>query len=232
MNDTRKYAVHTPTKKDAEELMELYEKVGWSSILSHEDFVGQWNFNKEETCYSFENNFRYSDREFYRGERNFDQVYIEGETFTIITISEAKQKLIEMFPDKFPEEIKQAPTNKGFDANKMTFNGVQIEAGDKIQVAERDEWVKVFFTGELTVSIGDIDTGMYYANISLKLLNITGHKPKKTANQKAHEEVTEITSKIRSRIIESSEPYENTDELINDLEDYHFARSKQDKLSK
>jgi hypothetical protein len=97
--EPEKYAVHTPTKADCNELMRLYEIAGWrcadSSLASKNS--GLWFFSNKETAVIFKNNFKYS-----------GVGSCKLKSYTILNLAEARQKLSEMFPEKdFSEKSKQ-----------------------------------------------------------------------------------------------------------------------------
>lgn len=92
--ESEKYAVHTPTQADFDELMRLYEIAGWERA--------RYDFG-QDTAVDIGQYGHFASLE-----------YQKSRGHTILTLAEARQKLQEMFPDKdFSEKPKQTFFDNG-----------------------------------------------------------------------------------------------------------------------
>lgn len=88
--EPQKMVVHCPTKAEANQLMQAYERKGWVWVSwDNPTKWNNWKHHKEDTCYIFEDKFGY-----WRKERYLDRWY------KVITFQEAMELLGEKVENK------------------------------------------------------------------------------------------------------------------------------------
>ena len=62
-----KTVIHAKTKEEFKRVLEIFDKKGWKWYSGNEPLekIYYWNDDKEETCIRYENNFAYTNKEWY-----------------------------------------------------------------------------------------------------------------------------------------------------------------------
>lgn len=97
--EPEKFAVHTPTQADFDELMRLYEIAGWKWTTGRKPSESQLEVYRGVTI-TFGDYFNWGVK-----------CWFVRDNYTILNLSEARQKLQEMYPDKdFSKKSKKTVT--------------------------------------------------------------------------------------------------------------------------
>lgn len=94
--EPKKIVVHCPTEAEANQLMQAYERKGWKWLGWNKPTEwNNWEYCKEETCYSFKDEFWYCQK----------QVYLD-KWYKVITFQEAMELLGEKVEKPTPINTK------------------------------------------------------------------------------------------------------------------------------
>jgi hypothetical protein len=115
-------------------------------------------------------------------------------------------------------------TNKGFDPEKLTFDGVEIKSGDEIKIYGNNRAERVFsLEGNLCINCANYNTSSI-ANI--ESFNITHHYPQKSELEIAEEELFIIASEL-SEYLQAKYSYS---ESIDQLNKFYDIKNKVENL--
>lgn len=114
----------------------------------------------------------------------------------------------------------------GFDPDNLTFDGIEIKKGDKVQIGNDCDKYEVdvddnYIPSRKGIYVGEMQEGGVWYDI--QCFNIVAHYPKQSELEKAKEELGNIYKQIKN------EQYLNTN--IDDyLEHYYQARKQLEEL--